>query len=136
MIRSLVFTAVAVLIGGAIFAQSRRSAFGAFDVATIKPTPPNWTGGRYIRMEGAEFVARNHELRRLIASAWNLTPRAILGGPAWIDSDRFDILAKPPGDIRPGYDEQMTMLRVLISERFHMTFHREPKDFSIYSLTL
>jgi uncharacterized protein (TIGR03435 family) len=136
MIRPLVFAALVAVAAVGVFAQSRRPAFDAFDVATIKPTSPDWNGGRYIRMEGAQFVLRNHELRRLIAAAWNLTPRAVSGGPAWIDSDHYDIFAKPPGDVRPGYDEQMTMLRTLVTERFHMTFHREPKDFSIYSLTI
>lgn len=131
---------LAVLLTGGIFAQSRRPAFDAFDVATIKLTPPDWDRGRYIRMEGAELVVRNNEVRRLIAAAWNLTPRAVTGGPAWLDSDHYDIIARPPDTagehVRPGYDEQMTMLRALLTERLHMAFHREPKDFSIYSLTV
>jgi uncharacterized protein (TIGR03435 family) len=135
MIRPLIFAALVAVLAGGNFAQSRRPAFDAFDVATIKPTAPDYTG-RYIRMEGAQFVERNHELRRLIAAAWNLTPRAVTGGPAWADSDHFDIFAKPPGDVRPGYDEQMTMLRALVMDRFHLTFHRESKEFSIYSLTV
>ena len=119
-----------VAVSAGVFAQS-----AAFDVATIKLTPPDFRG-RYIRMEGAEFVARNHELRRLIAAAWNLPPRAVSGGPGWVDSDRYDILAKPPGQARPNTDEQMAMLRDLVTDRFHLTFHREPKDFSIYVLTV
>lgn len=123
-------TAFAILAAGGILAQSP-----AFDVATIKLTPPDFRG-RYMRMEGAEFIVRNHELRRLIAAAWNLTPRAVTGGPAWVDSDHYDVAAKTPGEVRPNTDEQMAMLRVLVTDRFQLRFHREPKEFSIYTLTV
>jgi uncharacterized protein (TIGR03435 family) len=128
MTRRLVFAIFLAAAG--LFGQSQ-----GFEVATIKPTPPDFRG-RYIRMEGAEFVVRNHELRRLMAAAWNLTPRAILGGPAWVDSDHYDFVAKTPGEVRPTTDEQMAMLRVLVTDRFHLTFHREPREFSIYTLTV
>jgi uncharacterized protein (TIGR03435 family) len=122
-----------------IFAQSpaARPAFDAFEVATIKLTPLDWSGGRFIRMQsGHRFVAKNHALKTLIAAAYNLTPRAILGAPSWVDSDRYDILAEAPGEVRPNLDEQMAMLRKLLTERFNLTFHREQKEFSIYALTV
>jgi len=123
----------------AVFAQSpaARPVFDAFEVATIKLTPLDWSGGRFIRMQTAHrFVARNHALKTLIAAAYNLTPRAISGAPAWVGSDRYDILAETPGDVRPTLDEQMAMLRKLLSDRFNLTFHREQKEFSIYALTV
>ncbi len=58
----------------------------------------------------------------------------ISGGPAWIDSDHYDIVALTPGDTRPSRPQQMAMLRTLLSDRFKLTFHREQKDFSIYEL--
>ncbi len=82
------------------------------------------------------FVARNYTLRVILAAAYNLTPRAISGGPAWVDSDRYDIVAEVPGQIRPTTDEQMSMLRKLLSERFNLTVHREEKEFPIYALTV
>jgi hypothetical protein len=43
-----------------------------------------------MRMQTAhEFVARNYTLRVILAAAFNLTPRAVSGGPAWVDSDRL-----------------------------------------------
>jgi len=121
-----------------MFAQSpaARPAFDEFEVATIKPTDPDFRG-RFIRMESAhQLVARNHALNTLIAAAYNLNPRAISGGPAWIESDRYDILAKAPGEVRPNLDEQMAMLRKLLADRFKLTFHREQKELSIYALTV
>ena len=122
----------------AILAQSRavRPTFTEFEVASIKPAPPGETG-RWIRMLSThEFAARNHALQTLIAAAYNLNPRAISGGPAWVDSAHYDILAKTPGDVRPNLDQQMAMLRRLLADRFQLRFHREPKQQQVYALTV
>ena len=122
----------------AAFAQApaERPAFDAFEVATIKPSAPDAIG-RYIRMQSAhELIAHNHTLKTLIAAAYNQSPQAISGGPAWVDSEHFEILAKTPGEARPRLEEQMAMLRALLAERFHLTFHREPKELPYYALTV
>jgi uncharacterized protein (TIGR03435 family) len=111
-----------------------RPRFDAFEVATIRPAD---TGGRWIRMQSANrFAAHNHAVRTLIAAAYDLSPQAISGGPPWVDFDHWDILAKTPGEVRPNLDEQMSMLRHLLTERFQLVFHREPKELSIYTLTV
>src|SRR5262249_37679719 len=110
--------------------------FAEFEVASIKPAPAD-VQGRWIRMLSPhEFAARNHALKTLVAAAYNLNPRAISGGPAWVDSDRYDILAKTPGAARPNLDEQMSILRKLLADRFHLTFHREAKELQVYALTV
>jgi uncharacterized protein (TIGR03435 family) len=118
-----------MVVCGAVSSQS-------FEVATIKPSDPE-SLGRWIRMQSAnQFAARNHTLKTLIAAAYNLHPHAISGGPAWIDSERYDIVARTPGAERPSLDEQMAMLRTLLAERFGLRFHRERKELSIYALTV
>ena len=112
-----------------------RPKFDAFEVATIKPGTPDPKAARYIIMQGANrFVGKNYSLKLLIAAAYDLNPHTISGGPEWIESDRFDILAVTPGEVRPSHDEQMSMLRGLLADRFSLAFHREPKEFSIYVL--
>jgi uncharacterized protein (TIGR03435 family) len=114
-----------------------RPKFDAFDVATVKPVDSGPQSGRYITMQGTNrFVEKDYTLKLLIAAAYDLNPRTISGGPAWIGADHYDILAVTPGDIRPDHDEQMTMLRSLLADRFKLSFHREPKVFSIYQLEL
>ncbi len=109
----------------------------AFDVATIKLVDSDAKSGRFIKMENAHrFIERDYTLKLLIAAAYELNPRAISGGPAWADSDHFDIQAITPGDVQPSRAEQMTMLRNLLAERFKLTVHREQKDFPIYALDL
>ena len=114
------------------FAQAQE-----FEVATIKPTAPDWNGGRYMRMKSAnQFEAKNYTLKVLLSVAYNLSAPEILGGPDWVDSDRYDILGKTPGDARPTPDQQMAMLRKLIADQFDLAFHRERRETSIYSLTV
>lgn len=123
--------AVLVLMACGAFAQP-----GEFEVASIKPTPPG-ASGRWIRMLSTnEFAAKNHALQTLIAAAYDLNPQAILGGPAWVESDHYDIVARTPGGVRPTWNEQMLMLRRLLAERFGLTFHRTEKEMRVYALTV
>jgi uncharacterized protein (TIGR03435 family) len=125
-----------VLIAGAssLVAQAPAPP-SAFEVATIKPAEPNAKASRFITMQGNNrFLAKYYTLKLMIAAAYNLSPKTISGGPEWIDSDRYDIQAETPGAARPTHDEQMAMLRTLLSDRFMLRFHRQGKEFAIYVL--
>jgi len=107
----------------------------SFDVASIKPVEPGPNSARYLVMQGPHrFVGKAYTLKLLIAAAYNLNPEAVTGGPAWMESSHYDILALTPGDKQPSHDEQMAMLRTMLSDRFKLSFHREPKVFAIYTL--
>jgi uncharacterized protein (TIGR03435 family) len=139
MIKGLRGRATLLVIGAsALFAQSpaTRPAFQAFEVATIKPADPD-SPGRYIRMQSVNrFYAKGFTLNALVAAAYSLTPRAISGGPAWADSDRYNILASTPSDVQPNLDEQMAMLRKLLTDRFQFSFHSESKELPVFAITV
>jgi len=144
MVRQIA-AATLMLLGAPVLALTLAQAAGAhqstapvaspsFEVATIKPASLDQKG-RYIIMQGTNrFVVKYYTLKLLIAAAYNLSPKEILGGPEWADADHFDILALTPGATRPSHDEQMAMLRTLLTERYKLSFHREEKEFSIYRL--
>lgn len=132
MIRAL--SLCLAMVAGVASAQSPASAF---EVATIKPVDPGPKAGRFLRMENDHrFIATNFTLKLLIAAAYDLNPRTIDGGPGWVDSDKFTVEALTPGTKRPDHDQQMLMLRTLLHDRFHLAFHRVPKVFSIYEITV
>jgi len=138
MVRLIVVAVLAVSIPG-VFAQAPslapRPSFKEFEVATIKPVTSDAKASRYITMQGIHrFVEKDYTLKLLIAAAYDLNPRTISGGPTWVESDHYDILAVTPGEVRPTHNEQMSMLRSLLADRFQLTFHREQKKFSIYEL--
>jgi hypothetical protein len=119
-------------------AQTNRPVFNDFEVATIKPAgPDDLRAGRYIRMQGGHRVGvKSYTVNGLIAAAYDLNPCAISGDSGWSGSDLYDIVAKTPSDQRPTYDEQMVMLKKLLTDRFNLAIHREEREFSIYELTV
>jgi uncharacterized protein (TIGR03435 family) len=128
--------ALVISVGG-VSAQTpvSRPKFDAFEVATIKPVPSEAKAARFITMQGVNrFVEKDYTLKLLIAAAYSLSPQVISGGPAWMDSEHYDIAALTPGDVRPTREEQMGMLRKLLTDRFQLSFHREPREFSVYVL--
>ena len=125
----------ASLCGTSAQLPPNRPAFDSFEVATIKLAEPS--PGRFIRMRSEhELFAKNFTLKTLIAAAYGVPPIAISGGPPWLDSDHFDIRGKTPGEVRPNLDEQMSMFRALLTERFKLRFERQEKIFSIYTLSV
>ncbi|HEV2620096.1 MAG TPA: TIGR03435 family protein [Acidobacteriaceae bacterium] len=126
-----------LILSTTLSAQPAAGTPPAFEVATIKPADAGPKASRYLIMKGSDhFVARDYTLKSLIAAAYDLNPKAISGGPSWVESNAYDILATTPGDTRPARDVQMSMLRALLAERFALTFHREPRVFSIYAIEL
>jgi uncharacterized protein (TIGR03435 family) len=121
-----------------LFAQppASRAKSDAFEVATIKPAAID-SPGRYIRMQSVNrFYAKGFTLNALVAAAYSLSPRAISGGAPWTDADRYDILASTPGEAQPNLDEQMAMLRRLLTDRFQLAFHRESKELPVFAITV
>jgi len=120
------------------------AANAVFEVASVKANKSvdNRIGIGFA--PGGRFRATNVPLRELIAAAYG-TPQPlpafqISGGPKWIESERFDVVGKAPGDPQPGPDgpprEMFTMLRNLLAERFQLVVHREAKEMPVYALVL
>ena len=73
----------------------------------------------------------------MIRFAYDVRDFQITGGPNWLDSDRFDIVAKPETEIArdaAGNEKLRLMLRALLTERFRLAIHRDTKEETVYSL--
>jgi len=117
-------------------AQGPLSDSPSFDVASIKPNTSGegasdlgfWPGGR--------FRAVNETVYRLISEAYAKSfqlPRfQVVGGPNWIDSDRFDVEAVAETD-RP-IEQRRLMLRRLLAERFKLVTHYDVREQQIFDL--
>jgi uncharacterized protein (TIGR03435 family) len=105
----------------------------AFEVASIKTVAPSDRGlpGQMIRDPG-RVSYRNVSLQNLLAQAYRIKNLQI-SGPDWLDSDRFDIVAKLPKDANE--NQLPAMLQGLLKERFKLAFHREPRMLTAYVLT-
>jgi uncharacterized protein (TIGR03435 family) len=127
MKHSLAAAALMTVCGGMLFAQT-------FEVATVKPSDPGATG-EMVTFQGVHrFVIKNMTLKNMIGVAYSLAPKLISGGPAWIDTVRFDLIGDMPGETRPKLEQALEMLRALLSDRFQVKFHHERKELSVYKL--
>jgi uncharacterized protein (TIGR03435 family) len=106
----------------------------SFDVATIKPSKPG-QDGKGFQLRGRTVMTFNTSLADLIEFAYDVHVKQIVGGPDWIDKDKFDITAVPDKPGEPSYNQEKAMVQKLLADRFQLTFHHEKKELSVYVLT-
>jgi uncharacterized protein (TIGR03435 family) len=126
-------------------AQSQPWAPLAFDAASVKPNKSGDLRAPSMILPGGRFTATNNTLRDLILNAYGIfgSPDLLSGGPAWIDSERFDIDAKAEASVIPAnapakvlWEKTRLMLRTLLAERFKLSIRRETREMPVYELIL
>lgn len=130
--------------------ESRTPAIAAgnppsFEVATVRPSRPGrW--GDDIDESGDRLTIRGFTVRRLIREAYGLKSDAqILGGPAWLSDQRFDIVAKVD-DAEVARMAKMTdeqsgkewalMLQSLLADRFQLKAERDERALPVFALVV
>lgn len=106
-----------------------------FDVVSVKP---NKSGDQRTMIQmppGGRYTATNIPLRLLLRQAYEVQEFQIVGGPNWLASDRFDIVAKAP-DGMTGPEQMRLMLRALLADRFKLVARTETREMPIYSLVV
>jgi uncharacterized protein (TIGR03435 family) len=127
MIRTI--AALAVCFSGATYGQPANDQ--RFEVASIRPSNAN-SNSSGVNTGNGRLTANNVTLKRCIMGAYGVGPNQVLGGPDWLDADRFDIAAKADDPV--GDRNLMTMLQTLLAERFRLALHREEKAIEAYVL--
>ena len=107
-----------------------------FDVATIKPNNSGATSMQGLTVNGRNFATRASSLADLISFSYQVQTKQIVGGPDWLDKDRFDIAAVPDIDGAPNPEQVRSMIRKLLADRFQLKFHKEKREMSAYVLTV
>lgn len=106
-----------------------------FEVATIKPSKPE-EQGKAFAVRGRQLSTINTSLSDLITFAYGLHARQITGGPAWIESEKYDLTAKPDGEGQPNEKQWKIMVQKLLADRFKLAFHRDKKELSVYAIVV
>jgi len=84
---------------------------------------------------GGTLSAKATTLKDLIISAYQIKQREIFGGPAWIESERYDIEAKASEPV--GWDSGLRpMLKTLLADKFQLRVHTESREMPVYTLTV
>jgi uncharacterized protein (TIGR03435 family) len=92
---------------------------------------------------GGRFTATNVSLKLLVEYAYRLFDFQLSGGPRWLNSDHWDIVAKAEDDGIPqqtvqtgvgGLSRDELMVQSLLEERFNLKSHREVKELPVYEI--
>ncbi len=134
MIRASVCTGLGIFLSAGAFGQSTRTVptFEIADVhASAKTINPAMRGGL---ISGGRYELHTATMVDLIRVAYGVDAPNVTGGPAWLDTDRFDVIAKAPPDATP--ETLQLMLRSLLADRFKLVVHNDTKPLKGYALTL
>jgi len=106
-----------------------------FTVATIKPSRPDAPRGGY-GFRGQDVTTTNVTVNWLIKLAYNMHARQISGGPAWLDSEKYDIVGRPDTPGQPSRDQMKLMIQKLLADRFQLKFHTEKRELPVYAMVV
>src|SRR5437868_12979500 len=121
MSRVSTWTILAAVLAGVALAQSSELpiAFEAADVhVSAKTRMPSMAAGG---LRGTRYLVRQATMVDLISLAYDIDNDKILGGPSWLDTDRFDVSARAPSRSTP--EQAKLMLQTLLAERFSLKIH-------------
>ena len=104
----------------------------SFEVADVQVNKSGEVRMAVDMQGGGKLSMRNAPMRVMIAMAYQVRPDAVTGGPAWLESDRFDIVAKAEQKTSP--DDLRGMLQTLLAERFKLAIHTDQKVMPAYAL--
>ncbi|HWB32266.1 MAG TPA: TIGR03435 family protein [Acidobacteriaceae bacterium] len=117
-------------------------ALATFDVATIKPS--DQPSGSSHFGGTTDTLSAGGTVRRMLQYAYNVQDFQISGGPAWLGSETWEVLAKveqpPPrwsalsGRERGAVESER--MRAVLTARFHLQCHFETKELPLYNLVL
>jgi uncharacterized protein (TIGR03435 family) len=105
-----------------------------FEVAALKPSDPDARMFRTQIQPGGRVNIQGMPLKSLVMQAWNLRNDMLAGAPSWMDTDRYDIVAKVASSEPVDLDAVWPLVRKLLTDRFQMTTHSEERPATAYTL--
>jgi len=106
-----------------------------FDVVTIKPSQPG-AQGKGFGFRGSHFRTFNTNMNDLVAFAYGLHSKQIVGAPDWFGTELFDIDGTPDTPGQPSLHQMELMVQKMLSDRFALKFHHEQRELPVYIITV
>jgi uncharacterized protein (TIGR03435 family) len=103
-----------------------------FDVAEVRTSKPGET--ERLTAQNGRLEILSYTLRELMTVAFDVTGDTVTGGPKWLDTDRFDVIAKSPQVMSA--HAMSGMLKTLIVQRFKLEIHSEDQPMPVFALVL
>jgi uncharacterized protein (TIGR03435 family) len=108
-----------------------------FEVASVKPNQSMGMNTSMNKTPDGGLACVNVPLRMLIVFAYDIRDHQLSGGPPWMDSDRYDIMAKGSGGA--GANDWAVIrqkVKALLADRFKLAVHTETKEQPIFALVV
>jgi uncharacterized protein (TIGR03435 family) len=107
----------------------------AFEVATIKSSNPE-EHRKFFRLRPDLLEGVNETVTDMITFSYGVHRKQIVDAPAWTESEKFDINAKPDTEGMPSLGQWKTMVRKLLTDRFKLSFQRNQRELAVYVLSV
>ena len=111
-----------------------------YEVVSIKPSEEQNTNKTFRFAADGGFRAGNYSLKDLIRLGWDVRDFQISGGPTWLNTERYNVQAKPDAPFNPhspqGQERYREMVQTMLHERFHLQVHQQQKEMSVSFLTV
>ena len=132
--KALLVCASAVLFSFPAFGQST-PAHPTFEVADVRVSDRQiniGVTGNALRDD--RFELHNATMVDLIRIAYGVDAEKVMGGPSWLELDRYTVIAKAPAGT--SLANARLMLRPLLADRFKLTVHEDTRPLTAYAMTV
>jgi len=103
-----------------------------FEIADVRVSAKTGARMRAGLAPGRRYEIRSATMLDLIRISYGFDGDKILGGPTWLETDRFDITATAPADPTP--ETLKAMMRLLLADRFKLVVHTDARPFPAFVL--
>jgi uncharacterized protein (TIGR03435 family) len=119
-------------------AAALSTAFGqnppSFDIADVHASVRSATPRAPASFRASRYEIRQASMVELIGTAYNVEFDNVVGGPSWLEADRFDVIAKAAPSTLP--ETARLMLQTLLADRFKLAVHKETRPMPAFVLTV
>src|SRR5215475_12647082 len=123
-----------ISLAGLAYGQTSEKlpSFEAADVHSSPKNPNPNVQSRGASARGGRYQFKNATMVDLISDAYGVEPVKVVGGPFWLETDRFDILAKAPTSVTTANTK--LMLRSLLADRFKLVIHSQETPMNVWAM--
>lgn len=133
MTRALAAAFLPVLLIAVVFGQSKEPK-PSFELADVHVSPRSTTPAIRVSSRTGRYEIHNATMVDLVRTAYTIDADNVLGGPSWVEFDRFDVIGLVPPNAAP--DTQKLMLQSLLADRFKLVVHNDSKPVAGLALSL
>lgn len=121
-----------LVLASPAFAQSPTTAFEIADVRVSERQINVGVSGNQLR--GGRYEIHNATMVDLVRTAYGVEAEKVVGGPSWLELDRFTVIAKAPAGATP--DSVKPMLKALLADRFKLAVHEDTRPLTAFAMTV